>query len=124
MHVSAYCYTYPRSSEIRKKDRILDGFKMASRIGAMFECYLGSAKIAATHTGSGRSTDRTVSNEIAKVQWTSADLEGVTWIDMELVNHHGHTDMSETEHKARVDAGSGRMVGMHVVVLDSGMAYD
>ncbi len=34
---------------------------------------------------------------------------------MALVNHHGRADMSETENKARVDAASGRMIGMNEV---------
>ncbi len=48
------------------------------------------------------------------------DPEGVTRIDMALVNDNGRADMSETENKARVDAGSGRMVGMNAVISNTG----
>ncbi len=78
-------YLYPNAKiETEEAGPILDGSKMASRIGGMFEWYLGSAKIAATHTSSGRSTDRTASHEIAKVHWTSVNPDRVTRIDMAL----------------------------------------
>jgi hypothetical protein len=77
-----------------------DGSLMASETGAMLECYLGFEKMAATHTGSGPSTDRHASNEAVRVQWTSVDPAGATQIDMALVNHHSCTDMSETDNNA------------------------
>ncbi len=42
-------YLYPNARiEMEEAGPILDGSEIASRIRAMFECYLGSAKIAAT----------------------------------------------------------------------------
>jgi hypothetical protein len=106
-----------RSRNSDRAQPILDGSEMAPRIGAMFECFLGSAKIC-----SGRSANRTASNDIAKVQGVLVHPEGATWIDMAFVSHHGRADMSETENKARVDAGSGRTVGVNAVVSDTGKA--
>ena len=110
------------ATETEETGPILDGSEMALGIETVFECCLGSAKMAATLTGSGRSTDRTASNEMAKAHSPSAGSEGATWMDMAFANHHGRADMPETEHKARVDAGFGRMVGMDAAASDSGKA--
>ncbi len=53
-------YPYPHAAiETEEAQAILVGSEQASKIGALFECFPGSAKIIATHTGSGRSTERT-----------------------------------------------------------------
>jgi hypothetical protein len=76
---SAQAPPYPSPNATKKKEKarlILDGSKIASKTGTMFECCPGSAKIAVTHTSSGRTTDRTVSNEITKEQplWILKEL--------------------------------------------------
>ena len=81
------------ATETEETGPILDGSVMASGIETVFECCLGSAKMAATLTGSGRSTDRTASKEMAKVHRTSVVSEGVTRMDMTIANHHGRADM-------------------------------